>query len=143
MKVKRADKTTTKMKTIRKHLNMVYRRHRSRVPVDFSLNNEYERVYLPGIMSELVAALQRKDDVLHVISLRDYFLLPPASIYEVNSTKKASPPRISIILPAHSPADNSTFVRLMRIDCEVFDTSLIHIAKRLINNLPAPNQLVH
>lgn len=76
---------------------------------------------------ELARAIKQKEDTLYVVAMQDYYLLPATNR---NSTDR---PRISLILPAFSY--NGTFpnqVAMMRIDCEVTGTGLLHISDSLL-----------
>lgn len=51
--------------------------------------------------------MEKQDNILYLIPMHDYFLLPP-SINPDNSTNKIQLPKLSIIMPALSPPHNSS-----------------------------------
>ena len=77
-------------------------------------------------------AIDRRDDTFYVVSFSGDHLLVPAT----NHTK-ASRPLMSLLLPAvvtsNSSADNqSDTIAMMKIDCQVTNTQMVHIMKDAI-----------
>jgi hypothetical protein len=75
---------------------------------------------------QLISSIKQKDDMLYVVAMQDYFLLPAI---DKNNTVS---PKISIILPALS-ANTSTpnQITMMRIECQVVGTSIFYLSQAL------------
>ncbi|XP_047514971.1 uncharacterized protein LOC125056081 [Pieris napi] len=85
-------------------------------------NNEFNDF---GEWSELLQALQRRDDTFYVVGVGkgEHLLLPAVSH---NVTR---PPKMALILPARGANDSvlSDHVTLMQIDCSVVNTTLVKL----------------
>lgn len=79
--------------------------------------------------AELFEELRRQDDTFYVVSFSGDHLLLPALAHN-----KTFRPKMSLMLPSVGPNGtySSEFITLMQIDCEVVNTSLIHIKEKLI-----------
>lgn len=103
------------------------RNHRKYVQ---AITNGELQVYSPTpeqLYSEFFEAINRQDDTFYVVSFSADHLLLPALHH--NKTRR---PKMSLIMPAMLPnesatSQNSALVALMKIDCEVLDTRLIHV----------------
>uniref|UniRef100_A0AC34GDT4 Uncharacterized protein n=1 Tax=Panagrolaimus sp. ES5 TaxID=591445 RepID=A0AC34GDT4_9BILA len=79
------------------------------------------------IMKQLAAQLKQKDDMLYVMALKDYFILPRTA---TNSTEL----KLSIVLPALSfNSSQPNHLTMMRIECSVISTSLFFLPDRLVS----------
>ncbi|KAH7728018.1 ATF-6 protein [Aphelenchoides avenae] len=75
---------------------------------------------------QLISSIKQKDDMLYVVAMQDYFLLPAV---ERNSTVS---PKISIILPALAVnATSSNQITMMRIECQVIGTGVFYLSESL------------
>jgi hypothetical protein len=80
------------------------------------------------IMKQLAAQLKQKDDMLYVMALKDYFIIPRTA---TNSTESL---KISIVLPALSfNSSQPNHLTMMRIECSVISTSLFFLPDRLVS----------
>jgi hypothetical protein len=80
------------------------------------------------IMKQLAAQLKQKDDMLYVMALKDYFILPRTATNSTDALK------ISIVLPALSfNSSQPNHLTMMRIECSVISTSLFFLPDRLVS----------
>ncbi|KAI1724119.1 bZIP transcription factor domain-containing protein [Ditylenchus destructor] len=93
-------------------------------------------------MSQLISTVQQKDDMLYVIAIKDYFLLP--ALDRPNTTV---PPKITLVLPALSITDSTnttagsqTMMTMMRIECEVVATGMFFLPESVVSLFNLSNQ---
>uniref|UniRef100_A0A914WGP9 Uncharacterized protein n=1 Tax=Plectus sambesii TaxID=2011161 RepID=A0A914WGP9_9BILA len=92
-----------------------------RRPFDLQVYSQIEMQYM-----QLVRALKQRDDTIYLVSMKDYLLLPATGR---NSTER---PRLTLVVPALSL--NGSYpnqVAMMRIECEVIGTGLLHLPETL------------
>uniref|UniRef100_A0A6P4E185 Uncharacterized protein LOC108039235 n=1 Tax=Drosophila rhopaloa TaxID=1041015 RepID=A0A6P4E185_DRORH len=83
----------------------------------------------------LISVIQRKDDTFYVLSFNMDHALLPALNYN-NSAR----PKMSIILPLENPAINGN-IKLMQVDCEVFNTKEFEVKPHMIPARLRPNTM--
>jgi len=85
-------------------------------------------------------AIERRDDTFYVVSFSGDHLLVPAT-----NNNKTSRPLMSLMLPAvvsnnSSDSNQSDTVAMMKIDCQVINTQMVHIMKDAIPDHLAANK---
>ncbi|XP_064611290.1 cyclic AMP-dependent transcription factor ATF-6 alpha-like [Liolophura sinensis] len=94
-----------------------------------SIGHELKVFHTEDLRRDFLSAIHQRNDTFYVLSFSsDYFLLP-ATAYN-----KSTRPKMSLVMPALvnlnetlQPPEGS--MGMMQIDCEVFDTRLIHVKK--------------
>ncbi|CAD5229210.1 unnamed protein product [Bursaphelenchus okinawaensis] len=76
-----------------------------------------------ALMDKLTRLIKREDDVLYLVMMKDYFLLPNLS---GNATQN---PKLSIVIPALSQQEKGLELKMMKIDTEVTGTGLFYLSK--------------
>lgn len=81
----------------------------------------------------LLSAIPRRNDTFYVLSFNtDYFLVP------ATAHNKTARPRMSLVMPFLSGTLNDSMqppegsIGMMQINCEIFDTQLIHVHKSVL-----------
>uniref|UniRef100_A0A7E5A111 BZIP domain-containing protein n=1 Tax=Panagrellus redivivus TaxID=6233 RepID=A0A7E5A111_PANRE len=82
------------------------------------------------IMKQLAAQLDQKDDMMYVMALKDYFILP-----RLTPTNSTEAPKLSIIVPAlaSTQSGHPNQIKMMRIECTVTSTSLFFLPDGLVS----------
>lgn len=78
------------------------------------------------LMEELARAVKQEDDVLYMVTMKDYFLMP---MIQRNAT---SAPRISIVIPALN-SSNPNQIQMLQIDCIVSSTRNFYLPDSLVS----------
>ncbi|KAI1712141.1 bZIP transcription factor domain-containing protein [Ditylenchus destructor] len=93
-------------------------------------------------MSQLISTVHQKDDMLYVIAIKDYFLLP--ALERPNTTV---PPKITLVLPALSITDSTNttagsqkMMTMMRIECEVVASGMFFLPESVVSLFNLSNQ---
>lgn len=120
-------------KSVRDKDSSNHRKHNANVGVQTARTNANEnrvQVYNADAIkyAEFFDEIRRQDDTFYVVSFKGDHLLLPAVAHN-----KTFRPKMSLMLPAvnGSFSDNGKFT-LMQIDCEVINTSMLHIKKSSI-----------
>lgn len=105
--------------------------------IDENIGGKHVQVFSPVYSNAMKYAtffeeIHRQDDTFYVVSFRADHLLLPALAHN-----KTFRPKMSLMLPAWNVNNNKNdsndgIVTLMQIDCEVLNTSLIHIKESSI-----------
>jgi hypothetical protein len=75
-------------------------------------------------MDQLASAIKQEDDVLYVVTMKDYFLMPMIHRNATNS------PKISIVIPALN-SSNPNQIQMLQIDCIVSSTRNFYLSDSL------------
>ncbi|XP_017121327.1 uncharacterized protein LOC108142153 [Drosophila elegans] len=92
------------------------------------LHNQREQI-------NLISVIKRRDDTFYVLSFNMDHVLLPALKY--NSSER---PKMSLVLPLENPGLNGG-IKLMQVDCEVFNTKEFEVKPHMIPVSLRPNSM--